>query len=175
MVLAGTDPGVATGSNVGYASEATLDVDRVIGTAPGAQVDLVISADSNTSDGVDLAIAYNIETLRDPVMTISFGSCEAQNGSAEADYLNSQFKTAASEGISTLVSSDDSGVAGCDTPFEGVTSAETPQVASINVLCSSGYVTCVGGTEFNDTINPTLYWGSSNTGAGRESAPVLHP
>jgi pseudomonalisin len=170
VVLAGTDPGIATGSNVGYASEATLDVDRVIGTAPGAQADLLISADTNTNDGVDIAIAYNINTLRDPVMSISFGSCEAQNGSAETDYLNSQFETAASEGISTFVSSDDSGVAGCDTPFSPVTAAETPQVASINVLCSSGYVTCVGGTEFNDEVTPSLYWASSNANNGYESA-----
>ena len=152
VVLAGTDPGIATGKNVGFASEATLDVDRVIGTAPGAQVDLVISADSATDNGVDIAMAYNIDTLRDPIMTISFGSCEAQNGISETDYLNSQFETAASEGISTFVSADDSGVAGCDTPFAAVTAAETPQVASINVLCASGYVTCVGGTEFNDAL-----------------------
>jgi len=170
VVLAGKDPGVATGSNVGYASEATLDVDRVMGTAPGAQVDLVISADTATDDGVDTGIAYNIDTLHDPIMTISFGSCEVQNGSAETDYLGSQFETAASEGISTFVSADDSGVAGCDTPFSPVTLAETPQVASINVLCSSGYVTCVGGTEFKDEANPSLYWASSNAPAGYESA-----
>ena len=170
VVLAGADPGVATGSNVGFASEATLDVDRVVGTAPGAQPDLVISADTSTDDGVDIGIAYNIDTLRDPIMTISFGSCEAQNGSAETDYLNSQFETAASEGISTFVSADDSGVAGCDTPFAAVTLAETPQIASINVLCSSSYVTCVGGTELNDEVNHSLYWASSNANAGYQSA-----
>jgi subtilase family serine protease len=170
VILAGTDPGVASGANVGFASEATLDVDRVIGTAPGAQVDLVISADSTTDDGVDLAMAYNINTLHDPIMTVSFGSCEAQNGSAETEYLNSEFETAASEGISTFVSAGDSGVAGCDTPFSPVTANETPQVASINVLCSSGYVTCVGGTEFNDATNPSLYWSASNSNPGYESA-----
>ncbi len=170
VVLAGPDPGVATGVNVGYASEATLDVDRVIGTAPGAQVDLVVSGNTTTQNGVDLGIEYNIDTLRDPIMTISFGSCESQNGSAETNYLNSQFETAASEGISTFVSSDDSGVAGCDTPFTAVTTAETPQVASINVLCSSSYVTCVGGTEFNDEVNPSLYWASNNANNGYESA-----
>ncbi len=168
VVLAGTDPGVATGKNVGFASEATLDVDRVIGTAPGAQVDLVISADSSTGeDGVDIAMTYNIDTLLDPVMTVSFGSCEVQNGSADTDYYNSQFETAASEGISTFVSADDSGVAGCDMPFQ---QPPATQVASINVLCASSYVTCVGGTEFNDIADPSLYWSASNASAGNESA-----
>jgi pseudomonalisin len=172
VVLAGTDPGVATGTNVGFASEATLDVDRVIGTAPGVQADLVISADTANEDGIDIAMAYNIDTLRDPIMTISFGSCEAQNGSAETDFLNSQFQVAASEGISTFVSADDSGVAGCDTPFAAVTATMDPlaNVASINALCSSSYVTCVGGTEFNDTTDPSLYWSATNSNAGYESA-----
>jgi subtilase family serine protease len=167
VVLAGADPGIATGANVGYASEATLDVDRVIGTAPGAQVDLVISADSTTDDGVDIAMAYNINMLLDPVMTLSFGSCEAQNGGAETDYLNSEFEVAAGEGISTFVSADDSGVAGCDKPFA---QAPATQTASINALCSSSYVTCVGGTEFNDTADPPLYWSATNSNAGYESA-----
>ena len=32
----------------------------------------------------------------------------------------------------------------------------------MNDLCASGFVTCVGGTEFADTSNPTLYWASSD-------------
>lgn len=167
VVLAGSDPGVATGSNVGYASEATLDVDRVIGTAPGAQADLVISADSSTEDGVDIALAYNVNTLLDPVMTISFGACESESGSAEVDYLKQEFETAASEGIATFVSADDSGAAGCDTAFAPAPAA---QAASINALCSSGDVTCVGGTEFNDLLTPTLYWSAANSNDGYESA-----
>jgi pseudomonalisin len=170
VVLAGADPGVATGSNAGLASEATLDVDRVIGTAPGAQADLVLAADTSTEDGVDIATAYNINTLLDPVMTISFGSCEADNGSAETDFLNTEFEAAAGEGISTFISAGDSGAAGCDTAFSPVTIQETPQIASINALCSSGYVTCVGGTEFNDRGDPSLYWAATNFSVGNESA-----
>ncbi len=168
VVLAGVDPGIATGTNVGYASEATLDVDRVIGTAPGAQVDLVISADSATDDGVDIATAYNINTLLDPVMTLSFGSCEADNGAAETNFLNSEFETAASEGISTFVSAGDAGVADCDTAF--TSAPTTAQSANINALCSSSYVTCVGGTEFNDVADPTRYWSAANSNGGYESA-----
>ena len=163
VVLAGTDPGT---SNASDQEEATLDVDRVIGTAPGAKADLVIAADTNTEDGVDLAIAYNINTLRDPIMTISFGSCEAGVGLSYTDFLDSEFQTAAGEGITTFVSSGDSGAAGCE---EGGTTPLSSASASVNALCSSSYVTCVGGTEFNDTANPSAYW-SSNNGAGYVSA-----
>jgi pseudomonalisin len=169
VVLAGTDPGVATGKSMGDASEATLDVDRVIGTARGAQVDLVISGNSMTEDGVDIAMNYNINTLRDPVMSISFGSCEIENGATETDFLNTEFQAAAGEGISTFISAGDSGAAGCEAAFTPVTATET-QTASINALCASGYVTCVGGTEFSDASNYSLYWSNSNSSQGLESA-----
>jgi len=163
VILAGNDPG---SSNVDDAGEATLDVERVIGTAPGAVPDLVIAADTKTDDGVDIATAYNINTQRDPIMTISFGSCEAANGVQETDFLNSEFQTAAGEGISTFVSAGDSGAASCDTSF---TTAPSTQSRGISALCASTYVTCVGGTEFNDTANPSLYWSATNA-SGLESA-----
>jgi pseudomonalisin len=169
VVLAGTDPG---SSNMSDAQEATLDVDRVIGTAQGAQVDLVIAKSTQNEDGVDIATAYNINILKDPVMTISFGSCEASNGQTETNLLNTEFQTAAGEGISTFIAAGDAGAAGCDTPF---VAAPATQTASINALCASSYVTCVGGTEFNDAANPSTYWSSSNSPTGNESALMYIP
>jgi pseudomonalisin len=173
VVLAGTDPGT---SNMGDAQEATLDVDRVIGTAPGAVVDLVIAKNTQNEDGVDIATAYNINTLKDPIMTISFGSCEGSgqgdNGQAETDQLNAEFQTAAGEGISTFIAAGDAGAAGCDMPF---VAAPAVQSASINALCASAYVTCVGGTEFNDAANPSTYWSSTNSNTGNESALMYIP
>lgn len=166
VVLAGSDPGIATGQNIGLASEATLDVERVIGTAPAALPDLVIAANSGSEDGVEIALAYNVNTLLDPVMNISFSACESESDSADRDYLTAEFGTAASEGIATFVSAGDSGAAGCDAAF---TPAPADQSASINVLCASGDVTCVGGTEFNDLLSPSLYWSATNSN-GYESA-----
>jgi pseudomonalisin len=160
-----TDPGT-TGD--GNQDEATLDVDRVIGTAPGAGVDLIVAKDTNTQSGVYEAASYNVNTQKDPVMSISFGACEAAAGLQNTNTWNSLFETAAAEGITVLVSSDDSGAAGCDTAFQPVT-AGTVQTKSINYICASGYATCVGGTEFNDTASPSTYWSSTN-GTGFESA-----
>ena len=43
-----------------------------------------------------------------------------------------------------------------------MTPPATPAANSINYICASSYATCVGGTEFNDTANPSLYWMSNN-------------
>jgi subtilase family serine protease len=134
----------------------------VIGTAPGIQADLVVS--SNAGGGIYAAALYQVETVLDPVMTISFGSCEAYAGASAVSQWDTLFALAASEGISVFVSSGDSGAAGCDGQFQ------TPpayQFRSINYICASSYVTCVGGTEFVE--GSTQYWSSTN-GTGLVSA-----
>ena len=101
-------------ANDGNQDEATLDVDRVMGTAPGVGVDLVVSADSRTVSGIYTAAAYEVNTLVDPVMSISFGDCEANAGQQGVSVWDTLFSAAAAEGISVMVSSGDSGAAGCD-------------------------------------------------------------
>lgn len=164
----GIDPGTTNG---GDQDEATLDVDRVMGTAPGVGVDLVVSADSKTVSGIYTAAAYEVNTLVDPVMSISFGDCEANAGQQGVSVWNTLFSAAAAEGISVMVSSGDSGAAGCDGD-----SSKLPvtQSASINYICASGYVTCVGGTEFADTSDAGNYWSAQN-GSGRSSATQYIP
>jgi pseudomonalisin len=150
----GPDPGIGS---TGDFSEATMDVQRVLGTAPYAQADLVILP--NSAGGIYTAAQYEVNTLNDPIMSISFGSCEINDGPANVKSWDSLFSQAASQGISVLVCSMDSGAATCD---PGFTTPPASQQLSINALCSSSYVTCAGGTEFADTANPSLYWSSSN-------------
>lgn len=157
----GTDPGL-TGD--GDQAEATLDVDRVLGTAPGARVDLVISA--SLSGGIETAAQFEVQTLLDPIMSVSFGACEAAVGLPYVRFWDALFSQAAAEGISAFVASGDSGAAGCGNP----NSTPVPnQSRGINSLCSSTNVTCVGGTEFADFADPAAYWVSTE-GAGHESA-----
>jgi hypothetical protein len=94
-------------------------------------------------------------------MSISFGGCESEAGKSGVDFWDSLFEQAASEGISVFVSSGDSGASGCDANF--ATPPASPEPNSPNAICSSSYATCVGGTEFNDTANPSLYWSSTNS------------
>jgi pseudomonalisin len=164
----GIDPGT---TNDGNQDEATLDVDRVMGTAPGAGVDLVVSADSTTVSGIYTAAAYAVNTLVDPVLSISFGDCEVNAGQQGVSVWDTLFSAAAAEGVSVLVSSGDSGAAGCDGDSNTL---PVTQTASINYICSSSYVTCVGGTEFADTNGAGSYWSAQN-GSGDSSAVSYIP
>lgn len=152
--------------------EATLDVIRAGSIAPGAGIELVVSTAAGTQDGIGADAQYLIN--HSPlvnVMSISFGACEIDDGSsAEVDYWNTIFSTAAGEGISSFVASDDSGAAGCDTPFKTPPASGLQKANSPNDLCSSGYATCVGGTEFNDTASPSTYWSSTSNSSTQESA-----
>jgi len=168
----GTDPGSAYTSppssssvSLGGQEEATLDVIRVGGTAPGATIKLIASqATSISDDGIGADAEYLVYTNPVPVqiMTISFGACEAGEGSSGVSFWDSIFQTGAAEGISSFVSSDDSAAAGCDTAFSS-TLPGSIVANSPNYICSSQYATCVGGTEFADTASPSTYWSSSNS------------
>ena len=126
----------------------------------------MVSNGTSTYDGVFVAAEYEVQTLLDPVMTISFGACEVYAGPSGVGLWDTLFSQAASEGISVFVSSADSGAAACDRQFD------TPpayQLRSINYICASSYATCVGGTELVEGANPSQYWSSANS-ANLESA-----
>ncbi|HXF77524.1 MAG TPA: S53 family peptidase [Usitatibacter sp.] len=141
-------------------SEATLDVTRAGSVAPGATILLVVSASSGTVSGLEVAGEYVVDTTPLPahIVSVSFGACEQDAGSAGVAFWDSLFSQAAAEGVSVFVSSGDSGIAGCDEHH--VAPPATPGVASPNYICSSSYVTCVGGTQFTDTTG--FYWNTTN-------------
>ena len=155
-----SDPGYVTADQ----TEGMLDFERAYGTAPGATVDLLISKDWLNGTVSQNLLLYAINTLNDPILSLSYGACEALQTPAYIQYLDTTFSQAAVQGISVFVSSGDSGVEGC----EGLTKNST-LYPSISDYCASGSVTCVGGTEFADTASPSTYWSSTN-GVGGASA-----
>ncbi len=144
--------------------EATLDVTRANSVAPGATIQLVVSLVTKTSSGLSIAGTYVVdsEPVQARIMSISFGLCEQSAGQSSTFFWDNLFSQAAAEGISVFVSSGDSGAAGCDAAF---TAPPATQVASPNYLCSSSYVTCVGGTEFNEftQFGSPGYWNATNS------------
>jgi pseudomonalisin len=165
----GIDPGPAasSGSPDATQGEATLDVTRANSVAPGADIVLVISANSASVNGIQVAAEYVVDTspVLAHILSISFGNCETNAGSTVVDFFDNVFTQGAAEGISVFVSAGDSGAASCDTHGDP---PPATQSLSTNAICSSSHATCVGGTDFNDA-NPSAYWSATN-GSGYGSA-----
>ena len=166
IIVNGTDPGIFSS---GEETEADLDVEWSGAVARNATVKFVVSKSTNSSDGVDLSAQYIVNHNLAPVMSTSFGLCEASLGSSGNKFLNSLWQQAAAQGITVFVSSGDNGAAGCDS----ASASKATHGRGVNGLCSTPYSVCVGGTEFNDASNPSLYWSSSNA-AGTESSALSY-
>ena len=163
IIVNGTDPGIW---NSDEETEADLDVEWSGAVARNATIKFVVSKSTNSSDGVDLSAQYIVNHNLAPVMSTSFGLCEASLGSSGNSFLSSLWQQAAAEGITVFVSSGDSGAAGCDS----ASASTATHGRAVNGLCSTPYSVCVGGTELNDVSNPMLYWAASNSAGTQASA-----
>jgi subtilase family serine protease len=163
IILNGPDPGVLSSSEQ---IEADLDVEWAGAVAKNATIKFVVSKSTNSTDGVDLSAQYIVNHNLAPVMTTSFGLCEASLGAAANSFLNSLWQQAAAQGITVLVSSGDNGAAGCD----AASAPTATRGRAVNGLCSTPYSVCVGGTQLNDVSHPSLYWASSNASNTQASA-----
>jgi len=162
VIINGTDPGIVS---AGEETEAILDVEWSGAVATNATIKFVVSP-STVTDGVSLSAQYIVNHNLAPVMSTSFGLCEAYEGTGGNAFFNSLWQQAASQGITAFISSGDSGAAGCD----GGNASSGTHGTGVNGLCSSPYSVCVGGTQFADTSNPSLYWSASNTSGTYGSA-----
>jgi pseudomonalisin len=156
VVLNGSDPGDIGADEDG---EADLDVEWSGAVAKNATVKFVVSKSTLSTDGVDLSAQYVVENNLAPVMSTSFGSCESDMGTSENAFYNNLWQQAASQGITSFVSTGDAGAAGCDDP-----SAASGSALAVNGLASTPYNVAVGGTQFNEGSGS--YWNSSNLSDG---------
>jgi subtilase family serine protease len=151
-----TDPGANSDD-----SEAELDAEWAGAAAPGATIELASCSDTTTS-GVFIALQNLLNESSTPpaVMSISYGSCEAENGAAANAEISSTYQQAVSEGVSVFVVTGDEGAASCDADAEKATHG-----IGVNGLGSTVYNVAVGGTDFGDTYAGTnaTYWSSTNT------------
>ena len=153
VILDGPDPGDLGG---GEEAEATLDSTWSAAIAPYANVELVVSASTNTTDGIDLSETYIIENNLADIMTESFSACELYATDGQLAFSSGMAEQAAAQGITYFVSTGDNGTAGCDDP--SVAPAMYP--ISVNLIASTAFNVAVGGTEFNENGNTSKYWGT---------------
>jgi subtilase family serine protease len=148
------------GDVVGNDGEAILDAEYASAAAPNAAIVLASCADTETTFGGLLAIQSLInDVLPPPIISVSYGDCEAGLGAAGNATYNYAYQQAASEGVSVFVSSGDEGAASCDAD-------ESVAVfgISVNGFGSTPYNVSVGGTDFGDSYAGTnsQYWKAAN-------------
>ena len=146
VIIDGNDPGVdgindPDGPN--YASaEAYLDVEWSGAVAPDATIDLVIGADTALESGLILAAEHAVYGNVAPVVSFSFGACEASLGSFNS-FINDLWEQAAAQGQTVMVSTGDNGAAGCDGGTDFAVNGQ-----AVNGFGSTPYNVAVGGTDF---------------------------
>jgi subtilase family serine protease len=158
VVVDGNDPGVN-----GDSIEAYLDVEVSGAIAPQATVRLYVSAGSDYSDGLSLAVVRAVEDDSASVLSLSFGGCEAFNAPFGDAFFNSEWEQAAAQGQTVMVSSGDGDSADCDAA--GSEFAEFGR--QVNGLGSTPWNIAVGGTDFyypGGLSSVFNFWSQTNDG-----------
>lgn len=173
VILPGSDPGL-TKDEV----EAILDAEWSGAVAPEATIDLVASPSTNTTFGGDTSAVYIVNNMSPipAILSYSYGECELGLGTSGNTFYNNLWSQAAGEGITVLISTGDSGSAGCDSVNPHASGAQPAQYGlAVNGVASTPYTVAVGGTDFNDLSNPTNYWNTSNVSGTQASAKGYIP
>ena len=150
-VHAGADPGAphncsaSTSSNcpspnLDDLGESDLDLEWSGAMAPSASI-LFVNGDDIFANSLTSAIDQNVA----PIITISYGACEAAQGTSVLNSYNQLFKQANTQGQTILAAAGDSGAADCD-PDTGTSAVSG---LAVDFPASSPNVTAMGGTQFN--------------------------
>lgn len=170
VVVDGPDPGISPGDE----TESDLDIEWSGSVAKGATVKFVISATTNTTLGVDLAAQFAVDQNIAPIISESYGICEAGIGTAGNQFFNSLWQQAAAQGITVILAAGDSGSAGCD-GHDNTPPAPAEFGLQVSGFASTPYNVAVGGTDFNDIASPLTFWNATNNPTTQESAKGYIP
>jgi subtilase family serine protease len=160
----GPAPGILTN---GEETESDLDVEWSSAVAKGATIDFVVSQSTETTAGIDLSDLYIIDNNLAPVMSESYGFCELGLGTAGNQGFNALWEQAAAQGITVMISAGDNGAAGCDN-FDALGPAQFG--LQVSGYASTPFNVAVGGTDFYDLTNASLYWNPTNASTTQASA-----
>jgi Pro-kumamolisin, activation domain/Bacterial Ig-like domain (group 3) len=178
IVLNGPDPGIQGPDSVtGDEIEADLDVQWAGAVAPGATVKLVVSQDSESigTFGIDLSAIYIIDNNIAPIMSESFGACEAGLTTAGEQFYIKMWQQASAQGITVILSSGDSGSAACDPAATPANQDVATQGLNVSGLASTAYNVAVGGTDFQNGVVPSPFWNTTNAATTQTSAKSYIP
>ena len=147
--------------------EAALDAEWAGATAPDSNIVMAACADTRTQFGGLIAMLNLLsQKTPPPIMSLSYGECEAEMGTIALKQFYYAYQQAAAEGVSVFVAAGDDGAAGCDDH-----AAYAVNGVATSGFASTPYNVTVGGTDFYDTAQGTQnnYWAATN-GTGFSSA-----
>jgi subtilase family serine protease len=156
--------------------EAAVDIQWSGAVAPGATINLVISGSTTTTFGGNTSAEFIIDNNLAKIIGDSYGECELDLGTAGNAFFGGsptvkdsvgEWKQAAAQGITVIVSTGDDGSTGCDSDQDD-NGAEFG--LAVNGFASTPYNVAVGGTDFNDPTNPTVFWNSTNPSATTQAS-----
>ena len=158
LVPGQSDPG----SDNAEQDEANLDLEWSGAVARNAKLIYV-----NSNNALFTSLQYAVDQNLAPVLSISYGLCEAMLSSGDVATLTATGQQANAQGQTIVSSSGDSGAADCDyssDPNNPVKSATHGY--AVDIPASLPYVTGMGGTEFSegDDTGATQYWAGTNNG-----------
>jgi subtilase family serine protease len=173
-VYGGCDPGTPSsynracvGSNPPTSSdlaESSIDVEWSGAMAPYATVLFI------TSQNVFLSMQYAVDTNVAPIITTSYGNCEAAWGITDLSSFNQLFQQANLQGQTVLVAAGDSGATDCDA------GPSATQGLAVDYPASSPNVTAMGGTQFSGDAEATgsgTTWGATQYWKGTSGSDVI--
>ena len=155
LVPGSKNPGIQSAS--GDLAEADLDLEWSGAVARNASIIYVYSLDALSS------VQYAIDQKLAPVVSVSYGNCEAESPASDVAALQQWAQQANAQGITWLAPSGDSGGADCDdTQNTGL---------SVDLPGSLPGVTSVGGTEFAEGSG--AFWTATNTANGASAISYI--
>ena len=164
LVPGSPDPGIQDSSTENDLQEADLDLELSGGIAWNASILFVTSSANFGYGGAFESLYYAIDQNLAPVVSISYGDCELDMGSAEALTLQSWAMQGNAQGQTIFAASGDDGAADCYGLGDPLA---INNALSVDAPGSVPQVTSVGGTKFNE--GGGSYWSSSN-GSNQASA-----
>ena len=163
--------GGGTGFNDGDEVEANLDLEWTQAVAQKATILYVYAGSNSTTKNVFDALQFAIDNNLAPVISISYGNCEA-NLTSFVTTLQQEAQQANAQGQTIMAASGDSGAGDCEVS----TAKAATHGLAVDAPGSVPEVTAIGGTEFtgdaagavtgtapNTTAGATSFWGGTTS------------
>ena len=158
------DGGITPGTPI--SGETELDIEDVMGLAPGAQIDVYQSA--NTGNGIIDGYNQIVQDDQAKVISTSWGQCEDYTGRGAAAMENTIFEQAAAQGQTLVAASGDAGSNDC---------MDSPSQLTVDDPASQPFVLAVGGTSIQSANRPPVEttWNDGDFGSGGGGISLLWP